>query len=96
MSYIEYLKEFEELYYVAMTLTFEDSNHVIAIANNEQEATKLAVDNVPFLTQITNLEPMNKKQLNDFLDKMADIEFKKKISYKFFHGKNINKNLTTI
>lgn len=95
-NYHQYLKELEELYYVAMTAPSEEVYHIIAIAKSEDEANKLVVDNTPFLVQTISLEPMNKRELNDWLDKMAEKESQKKISYKFFHGKNVDKKLTTM
>lgn len=86
----------KKLYYVAMTGHFEETHHIIAIADNMAEAVKLVDTRVPLNCQIITLDPMTRRELGNWLDKIAEEENKKKISYKFFHGKNINKNLTTL
>jgi hypothetical protein len=91
-----YINEDEDLYYVAMTLGFEGTYHVIAISHNSDEANMLVTKNTPFLVQTTTLPPMNKKELNDWLDKMAEYEMSKKIHYTFYHGKDVDKRLTTL
>jgi len=91
-----YLNESKELFYVSMTAPFETLYHIIAIANNEGEATKLIVDKVPLNVQVVTLEPMTKIELEKWLDKMAEEESRLKVSYTFYHGQGINKSLTTL
>ena len=91
-----YLNEDEKLFYVSMTAPFEEEHRIIAIADNEGEATKLVVDQTPLNCQVITLKPMTKIELQKWLDKMAEIERRKGISYTFYHGQGIDKRWTTL
>jgi len=87
-----------DIYYIAYTL-FDAREDIISVSiNSIEEAIQLIVKDTPQNTQIGH-EPngLTWNELKTFLDKMANIEFKKKIHFKFLYGKNVDhKKINTL
>ena len=84
-------KELKATYYVAWTPF--DYEVVVAISMKSlDESIKLATGATQLNVQVVPEPPMTYKEIQSFLDKLADHQYKHKANIKLLHGAGVERN----
>ena len=83
---------YKDTYYVSYTIHSDVHRYIAVSIESFDESDKLIAKNTPMLVQFTHEQPMNYKQMEIFLDKVAQLETKGNFNYKFLYGNGVDKN----